>query len=46
MRIFIAFAKKINQSVQASLGSHHSPLHVCSDCSLTPGRAHSEQSVL
>ena len=46
MRIFIAFAKKVNQSVQDSLGSHHYPLHLVSDCSLTPGRAHSEQSVL
>ena len=46
MRIFIVFAKTVHQSVQDSLASHHYPLHVCSDCSLTPGRAHSEQSVL
>ena len=46
MRIFIVFAKTVHQSVQNSLASHHYPLHVCSDCSLTPGRAHSEQSVL
>ena len=46
MTIFIVFAKKVNQSVQDSLASHHYRLHVCSDCSLTPGRAHSKQSVL